>query len=123
MTQPMQSGKRRTVICYDRLSGQQIWQNGVDAVEMESTHQTNPYCSPSAVTDGEYVIAWFGSNGLVAFDVNGRLLWQRSLGRVSHVFGYGGSPIIVGDICFLNFGPGEREFAVAVNKRTGKIIF
>ena len=123
LTQPMNAGKQRTIICFDRLSGEKLWQEGVDAVEMEPTHRTNPYCSPSAVTDGEHVIAWFGSNGLVAFDMHGNLQWQRPLGSVKHVFGYGASPIIVGDLCFLNFGPGEREFAVAVNKRSGEIVW
>ena len=123
LTQPMDSGKRRTVICYDRLSGSQLWQSGIDAVEMEPTHETNLYCSPSPATDGERVVAWFGTSGLVAFDFEGNQLWQRSLGKVTHVFGYGASPIIHGDLCFLNFGPGQREFAVAVDKRTGEIVW
>ncbi len=123
VTQPMQEGKRRTVICFDRLTGQRLWQAGVDAVEMEPTHRTNPYCSPSPVTDGERVIAWFGSSGLVAFDFDGNELWRRSLGSVNHVFGYGASPVLQSDLCFLNFGPGKREFAVAVNKKTGEIAW
>jgi outer membrane protein assembly factor BamB len=123
VTQPIGGGKRRTVICFDRETGRQLWQAGVDAVEMEPTHETNPYCSPSPVTDGERVIAWFGSSGLAAFDFEGQLLWRRSLGSVQHVFGYGASPVLHGDLCFLNFGPGRREFGVAVNKVTGEIVW
>ena len=123
VTQPMQAGRRRTVICFDRKTGDQIWQSGVDAVEMEPTHNTNPYCSPSPVTDGEHVIAWFGSVGLVAFDMDGNLKWNRPLGKAQHVFGYGGSPLIHEDLCFLNFGPGVRELAVAVDKRTGEVVW
>lgn len=123
VTQPMELGKRRTLICFDRETGKQLWQSGVDAVEMERTHDTNPYCSPSPVTDGERVICWFGSNGLVAFDRDGQQLWQTKLGKADHVFGYGQSPIIVGDMCLLNFGPGTRELAVGVDKHTGAIVW
>ena len=121
VTQPMDKGRRRTLVCFDRLSGKQLWQSGVDAVEMERSHDTNPYCSPSPVTDGERVIAWFGSAGLVSFDFAGEIEWQRPLGKIDHVFGYGASPVIRGDYCFLNFGPGRNEFAVAVNKQNGEV--
>ncbi len=123
VTQAMGEGKRRTVLCLDRKTGDKVWQEGVDAVVMEPTHETNPYCSPSPVTDGERVIAWFGSAGLAAFDMDGNELWHRPLGDVVHMFGYGSSPVLHGDLCFLNFGPGQREFAVAVNKHTGEIVW
>jgi outer membrane protein assembly factor BamB len=123
VTQSMENGKRRTVICFDRTTGKQLWQSGVDAVEMERSHKTNPYCSPSPVTDGERVIAWFGSVGLVAFDFQGDLQWRRPLGRADHVFGYGGSPVLHNDLCFLNFAPGTHEKAVAVDKTTGEIVW
>ncbi len=123
VTQAMGEGKRRTVLCLDRRTGAKVWQSGVDAVVMEPTHQSNPYCSPSPVTDGERVIAWFGSAGLVAFDMKGEELWRRPLGDVNHMFGYGSSPVLHGELCFLNFGPGRREFAVAVNKKTGEIVW
>jgi outer membrane protein assembly factor BamB len=40
-----------------------------------------------------------------------------------HVWGYGSSPVIHGDLCYLNFGPGERSFLIAVDKRTGKTVW
>jgi outer membrane protein assembly factor BamB len=123
VTQPMQDGRRRTLMCFDRETGGLLWQSGVDAVEMEPTHRTNPYCSPSPVTDGERIIAWFGSAGLVAFDFEGKQLWQRPLGSVNHIFGYGQSPVLHDALCLLNFGPGTREFAVAVDKETGEIVW
>ena len=89
ITQQMDGGKRRAVLCLDRVTGQQLWQSGVDAVEMEPTYETNPYCAPSPVTDGKRVIAWFGSSGLVAFDMDGKELWRLPLGRVDHVYGHG----------------------------------
>jgi outer membrane protein assembly factor BamB len=113
-------GDERTVICLDRDDGKILWQKGIAVTEKERTHDTNPFASASPVTDGERVIAWLGSAGLVAYDFSGEELWRADLGRHDHVFGYGGSPVLHGQLCFLNFGPGNREFLVAVDKKSGQ---
>jgi outer membrane protein assembly factor BamB len=110
-------------MCFDRATGKLLWQSGVAYLEKESTHATNPYCSSSPVTDGQRVIAWFGSAGLVCYDFQGKELWRRELGKQAHIWGYGSSPILYGDLCILNFGPGERSFLIAVDKRTGRTIW
>jgi outer membrane protein assembly factor BamB len=66
------------------------------------------------------VVAWFGSAGVFCFDLSGRELWHRDLGRQSHGWGYAASPILHSDLCLLNFGPGQRSFLVALDKRTGQ---
>lgn len=123
VTQPIADGDRRTLICIDRDSGRVLWQSGVQVATEERSHKTNPYASASPVTDGERVICWFGSGGLAAYDFGGRELWRTDLGRHNHRFGYGGSPVLHGDLVFLNFGPGTREFVVAVNKKTGEEVW
>lgn len=112
-------GDRRTVMCFDRHDGRLLWQQGPTWTEPERSHQTNPMCSSSPITDGERVIAWLGSAGLYAWDLAGKELWQVDLGKQDHEWGYGSSPIFAGDLCILNFGPGPRSFLVAVNKHTG----
>lgn len=116
-------GKQRNVLCFDRTDGKLLWKSGIEMAADERTHETNPYASSSPVTNGERVIAWFGSGGLVAYDLDGKELWRTDLGAHDHKFGYGSSPVIHGDLCFLNFGPGVREFLVAVDKRTGKEVW
>jgi outer membrane protein assembly factor BamB len=120
LTQPLSASNQRALICLDRKTGQQRWLRGVEYSEQEATHKTNPYCSASPVTDGERVIAWFGSAGLVCWDNDGNELWRRDLGRQDHMWGYGSSPILHDDLCILNFGPGDREFLIAVDKKTGQ---
>jgi outer membrane protein assembly factor BamB len=87
------------------------------------TYPENPPCTPSPVSDGNHVIGWFGSAGVYCYDFDGRELWHRDLGRQSHIWGYASSPALYGDLCFLNFGPGERSFVIALNKRTGKTVW
>ncbi|MBI5773677.1 MAG: PQQ-like beta-propeller repeat protein [Verrucomicrobia bacterium] len=122
VTQPV--GDRRTLMCFNRADGKLLWQIGVTTKEKEPTHQTNPYCSASPVTDGERVIVSFASDGLFCYDFAGKELWRRTdLGRQVHIWGGGVSPVIYGNLCFLNFGPGETTYLLAVDKKTGKTVW
>jgi outer membrane protein assembly factor BamB len=123
VTQAIDKEGRRTVICFDRTSGKQLWQSGVAHREKEETHPTNPYCSASPVTDGTRVIAWFGSAGVVCYDFAGKELWRRDLGKQSHEWGYAASPVLYENLCILNFGPGDRSFLTALDKRSGDTVW
>jgi len=123
VTQAIEKEQKRTLMCFDRSNGKLLWQSGVTYAEKESTHATNPLCSSSPVTDGERVIAWFGSAGLFCYDLEGKELWRRDLGKQAHIWGYGSSPVLYEDLCLVNFGPGERSFLMAVDKRTGKTLW
>lgn len=122
-TQTTKPPIERTVMCFDRADGKLLWQRGVSYAKKDQTHPENPYCSPSPVTDGQRVIAWHGSAGLVCYDFDGKQLWFRDLGPQEHPWGYGSSPVLHGDLCFLNFGPGPRSFIIAVNKHTGETVW
>ena len=114
---------QRSIFCFDRQDGRLRWQQGVPYAEKEVTHDTNPYNSSSPVTDGERVVAWFGSAGLYCYDLDGKELWHQDLGRQRHIWGWGSSPVLVGDLCLLNFGPGEPSFLVAMDKKTGREVW
>lgn len=123
ITQPIESEGKRLVLCLDRISGKELWRAGTTYNLPEETHETNPQCSASPSTDGERVIAWFGSAGVFCYDVNGKELWKRDLGKQKHNWGYSSSPVIHKDLVILHFGPGERAFLVALNKKTGETVW
>jgi outer membrane protein assembly factor BamB len=110
-------------MCLDRATGKQLWVQGPFYSESESTHESNPQGSSSPVTDGERVVAWFGSAGLYCYDFDGKEQWHRDFGRQNHIWGWGSSPVLTGDLCYLNFGPGEPSFLVAVRKQTGREVW
>jgi outer membrane protein assembly factor BamB len=116
-------GEKRSVICFDRANGKQLWQEGVSYAGKDDTHETNPHASPTPVTDGARVIAWFGSAGVVCYDLAGKELWRRDLGKQSHQWGYGSSPVLYRDLCLLHFGPGPRTFLIALDKKTGEKVW
>ena len=123
VTQAVSAENRRTILCFDRATGKQLWQSGVTYAEREQTQNANPYCSATPITDGERVIASFGSAGLYCCDMDGKKLWHRELGKMTHMFGNASSPVIHGDLCFFYFGPDEKSRVIALNKRTGEIAW
>jgi outer membrane protein assembly factor BamB len=123
VAQAVEPDKRRTVMCFGRADGKLLWQSGVAYAEKESTHPDNPYCSGTPATDGERVVACFGSAGLYGYDLAGKELWHRDLGKLNHMFGNAISPLIVGDLVVVNYGPGEGSRLVAVDKRTGAVAW
>jgi outer membrane protein assembly factor BamB len=57
---------------------------------------------------------------MVCYDFDGKELWKKDLGKLEHVWGNASSPVLYGDLCILWCGPGERQFLLAVNKKTGE---
>lgn len=123
LTQPLGDSQERGLMCFDRATGRVLWRRGVTYTAAEPTHRTNPYCSASPVADDDRVIAWLGSAGLICRDHDGNELWRRDLGTQKHQWGYGSSPILHENLCILNFGPGNREFLIAVDKTTGETVW
>ena len=113
----------RGLHCYDRHNGILLWKHNIEYAEKETTHATNPYCSASPVSDGQCVVAWYGSPGLYCYDLAGTVLWQKDLGKVEHIWGFGSSPVIFDNLVILNFGPGVNAFVVALDKRTGNEVW
>ena len=120
VTQSISDTKTRGIICYDNESGKKLWQRFVAQELDETTHKTNPYCSPSPAVHGDTVVAWLGTSGVFAYSLDGKELWRKDLGPVEHVFGYGSSPVIYNGTCYLNFGPGQHTFLVALDLKTGQ---
>src|SRR5688572_11215666 len=123
ITQATNGGTRRNVMCFDRREGKVLWQSGVTWTEKEPSHDDNPPCTPSPTTDGRRVIAWFGSAGVHCYDFDGRELWRSDLGPQAHQWGYASSPVLYRDLCILNFGPGDRSFVIALDKKTGRTVW
>jgi len=123
LTQPMEKEKERALICMDRLDGKILWQRTVKYSTAESSHRTNPYCSESPATDGERVVAVYGSAGVVCYDFKGKQLWQRDLGKIQFEWGSAASPVIHGNHVYIYRGPDPNSHLLALDKRTGKTVW
>ena len=87
----------------------------------QSTHESATWASNSTVTDGEDLIAFFGSNGLYCLDMGGCFLWENDLGEmlVKHCHGEGESPALLGETVIVNWDHEGESFIVNLAERTG----
>src|SRR6185503_4606719 len=120
---------RFMVYAFDRHTGKIVWERVArEATPHEGSHPDNgTWASSSAVTDGEHVIAFFESEGLYAYDMDGKLIWQKDLGKktMRNEFGEGTTPALFGNrlvIMWDHFMPGA-SFVVALDKRTGQELW
>ena len=90
---------------------------------VEPTHRSNPYCASTPVADGSRVVVWHGSAGVFCYSFDGTKLWEKDLGPVRHEWGYASSPILYHGKVILNFGPGSRTFLVALDLKTGDVLW
>ncbi len=115
---------RFVVLAYDVADGSPAWETTVRSAQPhEATHVTGSWASASAVTDGERLFASFGSQGIYALDLDGKLLWAVDLGdmRVRHAHGEGSSPALHGETLVVNWDHQEDSFLVALNAADGAI--
>jgi outer membrane protein assembly factor BamB len=118
---------RFAVVAINRKDGSIAWEHTVrEEVPHEGTHhEFGTMASPSAVTDGEHVIASFESRGIFAFDMNGKPIWQKDLGdkRMRNEFGEGSSPALYRDRLIHVWDHQGESFIVALDKATGKELW
>jgi outer membrane protein assembly factor BamB len=123
ITHSPKDSQTRGLRCYDRTSGDLLWKQEVEYAAAEPTHETNPYCSASPVSDGKVVVAWFGSAGLHCYDLDGKQLWQVDTGKVEHIWGYGSSPMLYEDLVIQQVGPGLNAYVAAYKLKTGEQVW
>jgi outer membrane protein assembly factor BamB len=118
--------QRSVILAVNRADGSILWEKTVNEERPhESAHVTGSWASNSPVTDGEYVIASFGSRGIYCLDIDGELAWKKDLGdmKVKHGHGEGSSPALHGDTVVINWDHEGDSFAVALDRHTGKEIW
>ncbi|MEO7788142.1 MAG: PQQ-binding-like beta-propeller repeat protein [Vicinamibacterales bacterium] len=114
---------RYVVMAVARKDGAVLWQHTArEAAPTEGSHQDNgTFASSSAVTDGQHVIASFESQGLYAYDMNGKPVWSKDLGdkTMRNEFGEGSTPVLHGRYLVVVWGHQGESFIVALDKATG----
>jgi len=113
---------RWTVLALDRGTGAVVWERvAKEQTPHEGTHTDGSWASASAATDGEVLIAHFGSQGLYAYDLAGELLWSKDLGDMTtrNGFGEGSSPALEGNVVVINWDHEGESFIVALDKNDG----
>ena len=111
------------VMAIDRKTGKTVWERVArEHTPHEGSHpQWGTWASSSAMTDGERVYAFFDSFGLYAYDMNGKLLWEKDLGdkKMRMEFGEGQTPVLHGNKIVVQWDHQAGSFITALDKATG----
>jgi outer membrane protein assembly factor BamB len=115
------------VLAVNADTGKVLWeQTAWEGTPYDNRHRKSSFASATPVTDGSMVFAFFGSEGLYAYDMNGKLAWKTDLGKLGTVgMGTGTSPILYENLLILQCDEemGAASFLVALNKKTGKEVW
>jgi outer membrane protein assembly factor BamB len=126
------SRHRFVLYAIDRRTGRIVWERVAAETEPRSKrHIKNTYASSTPATDGRIVVAWFGSEGVHAYDVNGAFRWKVDLGRVdmgaydipTFEWGPASSPIIWQDLVIIQCDTQADSFLIALNAATGETVW
>jgi outer membrane protein assembly factor BamB len=115
------------IMALDRKTGKTIWERTAREVPPhEGSHpQWGTYASSSAMTDGQRVYAFFDSFGLYAYDMDGKLLWEKDLGdkKMRQEFGEGQTPVLHGNRIVVQWDHQGPSFIAALDAQTGAEVW
>ena len=108
-----------------RSDGKRVWEYRMEATgDRPDNHEKHNLATPTPVTDGKRVYAWFGNGQLVALDLKGREVWKRHLGEKQGSFmnqwGHGSSPALYKGSVILLCDHRPVSYLLALDAETGK---
>lgn len=115
-----QGNYRLLVIALNRVTGAIDWQREIPRTNKGRLENVNNPASPSTVTDGANVYAFFQEFGLISFTSEGRERWRLPLGPFNMFYGFGASPILVDGTLILSVDQDLDAYILGVDPATGK---
>ena len=120
------------LIAIESSTGKVLWNVlGHSAIPRVKRHPKATHCNSTPASDGQYIVAIFGSEGLFCFDKDGKLRWKKSLGPMDSGFfavpsaqwGFGSSPIIHDGKVIVLCDVLTNSFLAAFELRSGKELW
>jgi outer membrane protein assembly factor BamB len=120
------------LLSLDKRTGRILWQRtAYEGVPKEKRHIKATYANATPATDGRHVVAFFGSQGLYAYDLRGRLEWKRDLGRLDvgaydapdYEWGAASSPILYQDLVIVQCDQQKDSFLMALRLKDGSVAW
>ena len=115
--------RKLQVLALSRKTGELLWRRDIEAEQIEKVHTVSSPATATPVVDGERVYAYFGSYGLVSFDLNGNRRWEVRMPVAETLDGSGTSPILAGELLILNRDEFKEPFLLAVDRKSGKTVW
>ena len=116
-------GDKLVTLALDRKTGKLLWRRDVVRPRHMSIYRANDGASPSPVSDGKNVFAFFGELGLISYGPDGKERWRVPLGPFNSFYGMGGSPVLAGNTLVMVCDQRAGSFIIAVDVRDGKVLW
>jgi outer membrane protein assembly factor BamB len=125
LTTATPDGKQLFAVAIDKDTGRIIHDLKLfDVPTPQFAHAFNTYASPTPVIEDGRVYVTFGSPGTAALDTaTGNVIWTRRDLECNHFRGAGSSPVLFRDLLLMHFDGSDRQYVVALDKRTGKTVW
>ncbi len=114
--------KQLATLCLDRRTGKILWRRCVAPDRIEKVHEISSPAAATPATDGERVYVYFGSYGVLCYDLDGNPKWERRFPVPGNPYGASASPILAGDLLVLNH-QGKDAYLLGVNRRDGQTVW
>lgn len=116
-------GAELATVALDAKSGEVLWRRVAPTTRIEPHHQIGSPATATPACDGQRVYVFFGSYGLICYDLEGKQLWDLPMGPFQDEFGAGSSPIVVDDKVIVHQDHDVDSFIMAVDRYTGRQIW
>lgn len=117
-----ENNKELHLICINNKNGKLLWDSFVKPDTVEKTAQISSPAQSTVVTNGEKVVAHFGSCGILCYDMAGKLLWKYKIPCNRNTYGSATSPVIAGDnVIYLN--DFNKPYLMALNLTDGSVVW
>jgi outer membrane protein assembly factor BamB len=123
LTTYREESRNLATLALNTADGQVVWKKAAPAERIERTHRVG---SPAAVTpacDGERLYVFFGSYGLICYDLDGKQLWTHPMGPFQDEFGAGSSPVLIDGKVIIGQDHDVDSFVMALDAKTGKVLW
>ncbi|MDJ0842318.1 MAG: PQQ-binding-like beta-propeller repeat protein [Acidobacteriota bacterium] len=123
---------RWMLLCFDKKTGKSLWQKTLhESKPRAKRHIKATHCNATPATNGKYIVAMMGSEGLFCTDMNGKLKWRVDLGRLdvgaydvpSYEWGPASSPIIFEGKAIVQCDQQGEDFIAAFDLASGKEVW
>ena len=120
------------VYCLDKKTGKVLWEKTAhEGIPKVKRHPMATHANSTAATDGRYVVAFFGSEGLYCYDLDGKLIWKKDFGILNSAFfsvpdaqwGFASSPVIHDGVVVVQCDALNTAFLAALDVKTGKELW
>jgi outer membrane protein assembly factor BamB len=123
LTAYIENIKELQTICVNREDGKILWHASVIPDTLESYHPISSPAQGTVTTDGERIVAFFGSCGMFCYDMNGVLQWKHPMPCNKDGFGNGASPVIYQDKVIFLHDHWQDRYLLALDKKTGALLW